>query len=458
MAVAVSPSHRGEFILGTLARVGLSGTALRPLLENVVAADWTRDGKELGVVQLIGGTYYVEFPIGRRLYKTTDQISSLRLSPDGQRLAMFEGSSVSLLDLRGVREVLSTGWFYGNQIAWSPDGKEVWFSASELVPTSTTSKLFAVTLGGKVRTLATAPGGMSLLDVSSAGHVLLRTGSGSGSKGIRFHSGVSAEETDLSWFDWGLVADLSHDSKLLLFSEGGHAGQRGRTAYFRRTDAASAVQLGAGTAQAFSPNETLALIIRVVGSVGSLVSVPIGTGKEQTLTDATLDCLRADWVDDGRVVLVARESGQQAQTFLLNADGAGRRALTSPGVTGTLVSPGGLWLLAARTDQPYALYPMDGGTPRPIPGLDAIDVPIGWTADSTSIFVRRDYQPTAPDVVDVFQVNVGSGRRRLWRRIRVTEFSRVADLLPLAIGGDGRSFAYTYVRGSQNLSLARGLR
>jgi hypothetical protein len=101
---------------------------------------------------------------------------------------------------------------------------------------------------------------------------------------------------------------------------------------------------------------------------------------------------------------------------------------------------------------------MDGGTPRPIPGLDAIDVPIGWTADSTSIFVRRDYQPTAPDVVDVFQVNVGSGRRRLWRRIRVTEFSRVADLLPLAIGGDGRSFAYTYVRGSQNLSLARGLR
>jgi hypothetical protein len=101
---------------------------------------------------------------------------------------------------------------------------------------------------------------------------------------------------------------------------------------------------------------------------------------------------------------------------------------------------------------------MDGGTPRPIPGLDGIDEPVGWTADSRSIFVRRDYQPTAPDIVEVFQVDVGSCRRTVWKQLRPSEFSRVADTLPLAIGGDGRSFAYTYIRGSQNLYLARGLR
>ena len=459
MALAVNPSHRGEFVRGTLAQVGLSGTAPRPLLENVVAADWTRNGKQLGVVHVTGGAYHVEFPIGRRLYTTTDRISSLRFSPDGQRLALVEGwsvSSVSVLDLRGARQVLSTGWSYGNQLAWSPDGKEVWFSGSDLVPTSPTSKLFAVTLDSKVRVLDTAPAGMSLLDVSPAGHVLFRAGSGA--KGIRFHSGVRGEETDLAWFDWGLVADLSRDSRLLLFTEGGYGAQQGRTAYVRRTDGAPAMRLGDGTAQALSPDGTLALIIRDVDSVPRLVSVPIGIGKEQTLTEATLDCIRAGWVDDGRVVLVARQPGQPPQTFVLNADGSGRRDLTPPGVAGTLVSPNALWLLARRAGEPYALYPMDGGPPRPIPGLDTIDVPVGWTVDSTSIFVRRDYQPTAPDIVDVFQVDVGSGRRTLWKRLRPSEFSRVADTLPLAIGGDGRSFAYTYIRGSQNLYLARGLR
>jgi len=143
---------------------------------------------------------------------------------------------------------------------------------------------------------------------------------------------------------------------------------------------------------------------------------------------------------------------------VMNASGDGRRVLTPPGVEGTLVSPNGLWLLARRPGEPYALYPMDGGTPRPIPGLDAIDDAVGWTADSSSFFVRRDYQPTAPNDVEVFRIDVRSGRRTLFRKIRPTEFSRVADTLPLTIGSDGRSFAYTYIRGSQNLYLARGVR
>ena len=458
MAVAVNPSHRGEFVQGTLARAGLSGTVGRPLLENVVAADWTPDGKELAVAHVKGGVYYVEFPIGKQLYKTSDRILSLRFSRDGQRLALFEGPSVSVLDLGGVRQELSRGWSYGNQVAWSPDGKEVWFTASELVPTVSTSNLFAVTLDGKVRVLGTAPVGLSLLDVSSAGHVLLRTGSGSGSKGMRFNSGAGVEETDLSWFDWGLVADLSFDSKLLLFTEGAHAAQRGRTAYVRRTDGADAFMLGDGTAQALSPDGTVALITRPVDGVTRLVSVPIGTGQERTLTGPTLNCGRADWVDDGRIVVWAEETGQVPRTFVLNADGTGRRALTPPEVQGTLVSPNALWLLARRKREPYALYPMDGGTPTPIPGLDAGDDPVSWTADSKSIFVRRDYQPTALDIVEVFKVDVATGRRTLWKRLRPSEFSRVADTLPLAISRDGRSFAYTYIRGSQNLFLARGLR
>ena len=77
MAVALSPSHRGEFVQGTLAQVGLSGTAPRLLLKNVVAAEWTRDGKALAVVHVTGGRTtwssqsaggYTGRPIESRLY------------------------------------------------------------------------------------------------------------------------------------------------------------------------------------------------------------------------------------------------------------------------------------------------------------------------------------------------------------------------------------------------------
>ena len=55
---------------GTLARVPLEGGAPREVLENVLLADWTPDGRDLAVVHEVGGKYRVEFPIGKVLYET----------------------------------------------------------------------------------------------------------------------------------------------------------------------------------------------------------------------------------------------------------------------------------------------------------------------------------------------------------------------------------------------------
>ena len=457
LAVTLHPSRRGVAGgLGTLARVGLSGNTPRQLLDNVVAADWSSDGS-LVAVRVVGGKSRIEFPIGTPIYETDSPVTSIRISPDGVRLALFEGASVITIDRQRNRRVLTDGWFYPSTVAWSPDGTEVWFSASENVPTLATAGIFAVTLDGKVRSVVQAPGGITLLDIARDYRVLAKTNPSR--KGLRFHSAADDTEKDLTWFDWGLVADVSPDLKTVLFSEGGHAAERGRTTYIRGIDGSPAVRLSDGTAQAFSPTGDRVLLVRTVGRTGQLVSVATGAGQERVLTDPSVDCDAADWIGDGtRLVMAGRVSGQEARSFMLDASGGPLQAITPPGVTGTLVSPDGQWLLAAAAGQPPALYPIAGGASKPIAGLEADDEPVRWSVDGRSIYVRRDFQLDNPDVIDIFRVEVATGRRVLWKRIRPTPFARMADLLPVAIGRDEQSYAYTYWRAASDLFLIHGLR
>ena len=76
---------------GTLARVPLEGGAPRELLENVSLADWSPDGRDLAVVHEVGGKDRLEFPIGKVLYETAEEVESVRFSPRGDRLAVSPG-------------------------------------------------------------------------------------------------------------------------------------------------------------------------------------------------------------------------------------------------------------------------------------------------------------------------------------------------------------------------------
>src|SRR5262249_33483455 len=124
--------------VGTLARMPQTGGAPRAILEHVLSADWTPDGAALAAVQAIGGGYTVPLPPGKSLYTTTSRLGFLRFSPKGDRLAFVEYHVVSdeegalrLIDLDGEVRTLSTPWKSIRNLAWSPDGGEIWFSASE---------------------------------------------------------------------------------------------------------------------------------------------------------------------------------------------------------------------------------------------------------------------------------------------------------------------------------------
>jgi eukaryotic-like serine/threonine-protein kinase len=76
MAVNLTQLWAPSPLPGTLARSLVSGGTPRELTDNIAAADWTLDGKQLAVVRVRPGYQQLEFRIGHVLYQTTGTIGN----------------------------------------------------------------------------------------------------------------------------------------------------------------------------------------------------------------------------------------------------------------------------------------------------------------------------------------------------------------------------------------------
>ena len=93
MAMLFGPQNIARaFGVRTLARVPMAGGARRDLLTGVVDADWIPGTDALAVIRDPGGgrPWTVEFPVGTTVHEAS-AAWSLRVSPDGNRVAFFEG-------------------------------------------------------------------------------------------------------------------------------------------------------------------------------------------------------------------------------------------------------------------------------------------------------------------------------------------------------------------------------
>ena len=169
---------------GTLARAALDGgSAARDLLEEVHAADWSPDGGRLAVARGVNGRERLEYPIGKILYESDGVFGNVCVSRDGEWIAFFEydGSKALVVAVRAadrVRRVLSEGWSLpSGGLAWSADGREVWFTAKR--DHDSPNRLYAVTLSGRQREVVRVPGDLRLLDIGRDGRTLVaRAGTG----------------------------------------------------------------------------------------------------------------------------------------------------------------------------------------------------------------------------------------------------------------------------------------
>ncbi len=89
-------------------------------------------------------------------------------------------------------------------------------------------------------------------DASSSGRLLITLETQRA--GIAGRSAGETRERDLSWLNWSVVRDISHDGKTLLFDEEGGLSGNDYATCIRGMDGSPVVRLGEGSALALSPD------------------------------------------------------------------------------------------------------------------------------------------------------------------------------------------------------------
>ena len=252
-----------------------------------------------------------------------------------------DSGSLAVVDLAGNKKMLTSQWFTIQGLAWSPDGKEIWFTAGRY---GTDRTLYATTLDGKPRIVARLPGALILLDIAKDGRVLLVR-----ADWRRELLGVFAgdpKQHELSWLDYTYPADLSSDGKTLLFDEEGGGGaldyskSSGLTyaVYIRKTDGSPAVLLGEGGAVALSPDGKWA-ISQTQDSPSQFKILPTGAGEPRDLTKDNINHSWAHWFPDGkRILFTADEPGKGVRFYVYDLASGKSQAVSQEGVNGTAFS------------------------------------------------------------------------------------------------------------------------
>jgi Tol biopolymer transport system component len=441
---------------GTLARVSVAGGAARDVLEEVEWADWAPDSKDLAVVRADRGRMRLEYPIGKMLYETTGWIGNPRVSPAGDRVAFIDhpslsddGGSIAVVDRAGRKTVLSRPFASTQGLAWLPDGTEVWFTAAEV----SLRAIYSASLSGRVRLRSRVAGNLTLHDISGEGRVLVTRDTFR--LEIRGLPPGESTERDLTWLDYSLPSAISADGRTMLFTEGGEGGGPGYSVYIRRTDGSPAVRIGEGHGQALSPDGKWAIAIVNTATDPQLVAYPTGAGEARVFPKEGLSAWNACWFPDGRKILfTASEPGRGLRLYERDFAGGKPRALTPEGYRGSrVVSPDGTWAVVTGPDRRTYLYPLAGGEPTVIPGVEVNDVVTDFASDARSVYVSR----RGGIQTSVYRVDVASGHRQPWRTLTPADPGGASDLVPLPTP-NGDSYIYSYQRTLSDLYLVEGLK
>jgi serine/threonine protein kinase len=459
MAVSVNSRPSGPYAqVGTLARVPLNGGAPRPVLEDVQWADWSPDGNNLAIVRDVGGRNQLEFPIGKSLYQTSGWISHPRVSRKGDFVAFLDhplpgddGGSVKVVDLSGNVKTLSSGFQTVQGLAWSPDGREIWFTAADL---GLKRAIFAVTLGGRERSIATVPGTLLVQDIWKDGRVLLAKDAWRREL-IGLVDGES-KERDLSWLDYSYPSDLSADGKVLLFTEAGEGGGPNYSVYERKIGEMSAVRLGDGMGLGLSPDGKW-VIASVPTAPAQLVLLPTGPGEVKPLTHDAINHSRAKWLPDGRRFLFSgKEPGHAARIYRQDSPEGNPVPISPEGIDPLVLvlSPDGQQVIGLGPDGKAYFYPVAGGEPQAVPGVEPGEQPIEWSAEGKAMYLFKPGDLPAK----VYRLDLATGHRTLWKELIPSDSAGVSRLGPIVMTPDGKSCLYGYHRVLSDLYLVEGLK
>jgi serine/threonine protein kinase/Tol biopolymer transport system component len=459
LAVVLHGAHQAHLETegGVLARTPPAGGSPREVLEDVAWADWNANG-ELAVVHHTQNRDRLEYPIGHALYQSNGWISHLRFSPKGDKIAFMdhptlwdERGYVSLVDLNGHPTVLSAELESEAGLAWSPDGKEIWFTG---VAKGLNRELMAVNLSGRIRKILAMPGGMTLEDVAPDGRVLISVDAERVAMATAARDGKAV---DISWRDWTVAKDISRDGQSVFFEESSQAAGTNYALGFRKLDGTPPVQLGEGSGGGLSPDGKWAISV-LTGDPERVTLVPTGTGQPRTIAIPGLEHVyngNVRFLGDGkRITLNANEPGHGPRTYVVDFEGGKPIPITPEGITSGLISPDGQYVVRTSEASGVAVYPTSGGAAHLVPNLEPGFTPLQWSDDNSSVYGYLPGQIPAK----VYKVNLANGERTLLQELQPETTVGVVYIAPVVMTRDGSRFAYSFYQVLSVLYMISGLR
>jgi serine/threonine protein kinase/dipeptidyl aminopeptidase/acylaminoacyl peptidase len=460
LAVVTGGSHNGqlETVNGMLASAPLAGGSPREIVADVRWADWDPNGK-LAIVHYVDGHARIEFPIGNAIYQSGGWISHIRFSPQGDRIAFVDHSSlwddrgtISLVDLNGRVQVLTPEWEYTDGLDWRQDGKEIWFSATAK---GNQANLLAVTLSGKTRTVLDLPTGLSLQDIAPDGRVLVALHS----KQLGMAAGLvgsKEDDVDLSWHDWSVAKDISYDGQFVLFEDSSEAAGPHYAVAVHRMDGRLPVRLGEGSAGGLSPDGKWAISFSI-GDPQRVILLPIGAGQPRSLNQIGLDHINSGWarfMPSGQQIIVnGSAQGHSVRCYMLDLNGEKPKPITPEGVRCGPPSPDGHLIATVGPDQITTIYSIDGGPGKPIPGAQTGYRPVQWSPSGSILYGYREGELPSR----IYRVDVVTGRRSLLQQLKPSAPAGIVNISPIVVSRDGNRFAYSYNQTLSVLFLISGL-
>ena len=442
---------------GRLARVPLSGGAPRELLDHVISADWSADGAQLAVARIENGNCHLEYPIGNPLYETISWISHMRFSPQADAIAFMDHplagddrGSVVVVDLQGNKRTLTREWEGEQGLAWSPDGSEVWFTATN--GRDNDRALYGVSRSGKQRLILRTPGALYLEDIAFDGRVLLTRNE------RRYEVAVSqlgGETRKLSWLEVMLAASVSRDGQYAVIGDWGSGGTDYRV-YLAKLDGSPAVLLGSGVAGGISADDKWVTSI-LPSDTTKVLLLPTGIGESKTISAPNFHYRDATWASDGRRLVVrASESDRPLRSWVQDTAGGSPRAVTPEGINGLFLTVNHSDYVSARDmTGTVRLYPIDGGEPKTVIGISESDRVIGGSPAADILYLTPD---TAAVPLKIVKLNIATGLRQPFVNVLPTDPAGIMGLYPPIFTADEKRYIYTQARALSVLYVATGLK
>src|SRR5262249_41566447 len=158
--------------------------------------------------------------------------------------------------------------------------------------------------------------------------------------------------------------------------------------------------------------------------------------------------------DGRRALVLAGPARNRTRASILDIERGGVTAV-SPEANwrSALVAPDGNSIACTDDSGAAWRYPLDAGEPSRIPGVEASDILVQWSADGKFLYGFKDYQVP----LKVFRLEIATGRKEVWKEIRPDDPAGVVDIW-LEMTRDAEAYAYNFRRVLSDLFLVDGLK